>query len=182
VFVDYYEILQISPNADQETVRRVYRIQAQRFHPDNLETGDAGKFRLLADAYEVLSDVRTRASYDAEHRRGSGRAAQEEFVPPPASDPQDEVQRREQILRLLYRRRQAHPDQPSLGLRELEALVGTPKQHLEFSLWYLKENGYLTRSDSARHIITIKGVELIESMNQRPDSPSHSMSAKKLGD
>ena len=38
---DYYEILQISPNADQETVRRIYKIQAQRFHPDNLESGDA---------------------------------------------------------------------------------------------------------------------------------------------
>src|SRR5580658_890316 len=142
VLVDYYEILQISPNADQETVRRVYRIQAQRFHPDNLETGNAEKFRLLADAYEVLSDPRSRAAYDAEHRRGRGQAAQEEFVVPPESDPQDEEQRREQILRLLYRKRQAHPDQPSMGLRELESHLGTPKQRLEFSLWYLKERGY----------------------------------------
>lgn len=56
MFVDYYEVLQISPNADQETVHRVYRIQAQRFHPDNLETGDAGKFRAVAEAYQVLSN------------------------------------------------------------------------------------------------------------------------------
>ena len=38
--VDYYETLQISKNADQETVQRVFRLLAQRFHPDNLETGD----------------------------------------------------------------------------------------------------------------------------------------------
>jgi curved DNA-binding protein len=182
VFVDYYEILQISPNADQETVRRVYRIQAQRFHPDNLETGDAEKFRLLADAYGVLSDPRSRASYDTEHRRGRGRVAPEEFVVPPASDPQDEVQRREQILRLLYRKRQAHPDQPSLGLRELESHLGIPKQQLEFGLWYLKERGYLTRSDSARHTITIKGVELIESMNRSPAGSSQSPPGKNLAD
>src|ERR1035438_7121577 len=50
VFVDYYEALQISPNADQETVHRVYRVQAQRFHPDNQETGHAPTFRLIADA------------------------------------------------------------------------------------------------------------------------------------
>jgi curved DNA-binding protein CbpA len=180
VFVDHYEILQISPNADQETVRRVYRIQAQRFHPDNLDTGDAEKFRLLADAYEVLNNPRSRASYDAEYRR-RGRAAQEAFVVPPASNPQDEVQRREQILRLLYRKRQAHPDQPNLGLRELETLLGTPKQHLEFSLWYLKESGYLTRSDSARHTITLKGVELIDAMNQRPDGPSRLDVGKEVG-
>jgi curved DNA-binding protein CbpA len=181
VFVDYYEVLQISPNADQETVRRVYRIQAQRFHPDNLETGDAEKFRLLADAYEVLSDPRSRASYDAEHRRGRGRAAPEEFAVPPASDPKDEEQRREQILRLLYRKRQAYPDQPSLGLRELESHLGTPKERLEFSLWYLKESGYLTRSDSARHTITLKGVELIDAMNQHPDGPSRLDFGKEVG-
>jgi curved DNA-binding protein CbpA len=171
VLVDYYEVLQISPNADQETVRRVYRIQAQRFHPDNQETGDAGKFRLLADAYEVLGDPGSRASYDAEYRQ-FGRATRAEFVTPPPPDPKDEPQRRAQILRLLYRRRQSHPDQPSLGLRELQTLLGIPKEHLEFSLWYLKETGYLTRSDSARHTITIKGVELTESINQDPASAS----------
>jgi curved DNA-binding protein CbpA len=180
VFVDYYEVLQISPNADPETVRRVYRIQAQRFHPDNLESGDAERFRSVAAAYQVLGDPRSRASYDAEYRRGRGRAEPGISAVPPASDPQDEAQRREQILRLLYRRRQAHPDQPSLGLRELGALLGTSKEYLEFSLWYLKERGYLTRSDSARHTITIKGVEFAESMNQRAAGPSRSDVGKDM--
>ncbi len=135
MFVDYYEVLQISPNADQETVHRVYRIQAQRFHPDNLETGDAQRFRLVAEAYNVLNDPRSRASYDTEYRHARGQAAQEAFMAPPAPALEDEVQRREQILRLLYRRRCAHPDQPSLGLRELETLLGTPKANFEFSLW-----------------------------------------------
>jgi len=45
MFVDHYEVLQISPNADVETIRRVYRMQAQRFHPDNLESGNAEAFR-----------------------------------------------------------------------------------------------------------------------------------------
>jgi curved DNA-binding protein CbpA len=168
VFVDYYEVLQISPNADQETVHRVYRIQAQRFHPDNRETGDAEKFRLVAKAYEVLSDPRSRASYQNEYRRASGRVVQNEPVPPPSPPVVDEVQRREEIVRLLYRRRMAHPGKPSLGLRELETLLGTPKEQLEFSLWYLKESGYLTRSDSAHHTITIKGVEFAEEMSRRP--------------
>jgi curved DNA-binding protein len=33
--VDYYEFLQISPNADVDTIHRVYRFLAARFHPDN---------------------------------------------------------------------------------------------------------------------------------------------------
>ena len=166
MFVDYYEVLQISPNADQETVHRIYRIQAQRFHPDNLETGSAERFRMVADAYQVLSNPESRAAYDAEHRSARRQAAQDSFAPPVAApDLKDEARKREEILLMLYRRRLARPDQPSLNLRELEALLGTPKEHLEFSLWYLKESGYLTRSDSARHTITIKGVEFAESMN-----------------
>jgi curved DNA-binding protein CbpA len=171
VFVDYYEVLQISPNADDETIHRVYRMQAQRFHPDNQETGNAEKFRLVADAYQALSDPHNRASYDAEYRARGQSPNNRLAEPPPAPDPQDEARRRDEILHLLYRRRLAHPDQPGMSLRDLEMLLKTPKEHLEFSLWYLKESGYLIRSDSARHTITIKGVQAAESMNQRPSGP-----------
>jgi curved DNA-binding protein len=164
MFVDHYEVLQVSPNADAETIRRIYRLQARRFHPDNLESGDPETFRRLSEAYEVLSDPDRRASYDREHRQARHREAVGVSEPPPAPPLNDETCRREEILKLLYRRRFAHPDQPSLGLRELESLLNVPKGDLEFSLWYLKECGYLTRSDSARHTITIKGVQFTEAL------------------
>ncbi len=52
---DYYEFLQISPNADPDTIHRVYRFLAVRLHPDNPDTGVAEKFFLLKQAYDVLS-------------------------------------------------------------------------------------------------------------------------------
>ena len=75
MFVDHYEVLQISPNADVETIRRVYRMQAQRFHPDNLDSGNAEAFRKISDAYEVLIDPQRRAAYDRDHREARRRAA-----------------------------------------------------------------------------------------------------------
>jgi curved DNA-binding protein len=36
---DYYEVLQVSTSADPDTITRVYRLLAQRFHPDNQKTG-----------------------------------------------------------------------------------------------------------------------------------------------
>jgi curved DNA-binding protein len=164
MFVDHYEILQISPNADSETIRRIYRLQARRFHPDNLETGDAEVFKKISEAYEILSDPQRRELYDREHRQARRREAVGVAEPPPGPSLMDELQRREEILRLLYRRRFAQPDQPSLGLRDLELLLNVPRRDLEFSLWYLKECGYLTRSDSARHTITIKGVQFAEAL------------------
>src|SRR5512135_3384865 len=62
--LDYYEFLQISPNAEPDTIHRVYRFLAVRFHPDNPETGDTEKFFLLKQAYDVLSDPVRRAEYD----------------------------------------------------------------------------------------------------------------------
>ena len=55
---DYYEFLQISPSAENDTIHRVYRFLAARFHPDNHDTGDAERFFLLKQAYEVLSESR----------------------------------------------------------------------------------------------------------------------------
>ena len=171
MFVDYYEALQISPNADQETVHRVYRVQAQRFHPDNRETGDAERFRIISDAYQTLSDPQKRSDYDGQHRvRHQPRQTQFDTSAPTAAL-HDEHRKRHEILTVLYKKRLATPDQPYLGLRELIDLVGMQREQLEFSLWYLKEGGYLLRSDSARHSITLKGVELIETLALQRDAP-----------
>ena len=58
-FVDFYELLQLSPNAEAETVQRVFRILAQRYHPDRF-AGSANeanrKMAEINEAYGVLSD------------------------------------------------------------------------------------------------------------------------------
>jgi curved DNA-binding protein CbpA len=66
--IDYYEFLQISPHADGETIHRVYRFLAGRFHPDNPVSGDANLFHHLKTAYDVLSDPVRRAEYNATRR------------------------------------------------------------------------------------------------------------------
>src|SRR5215475_11474314 len=65
--LDYYEFLQISPHADYETIHRVYRYLAARFHPDNPDTGDPERFFLLRTAYDVLSDPEKRSEYDRDY-------------------------------------------------------------------------------------------------------------------
>ena len=67
-FVDFYELMQISPGAEVETIHRVYRMLVQRYHPDNPETGDTEKFLSLTRAHEILSHPDTRAAYDAAYQ------------------------------------------------------------------------------------------------------------------
>ena len=68
--VDYYEVLQVSSNADAELIQRVFRLLARRYHPDNQRTGNATLFRRLHEAYTVLSDPekRRRTTWSMRHR------------------------------------------------------------------------------------------------------------------
>src|SRR5262245_15214799 len=67
--IDYYEVLQVSSTAETDTIHRIYRLLAQRFHPDNRDTGDATRFRLVHEAYMTLSDPERRAKYDVFHHQ-----------------------------------------------------------------------------------------------------------------
>ena len=163
-FVDLYEIIQISPNAEPDTIHRVYRILAQRWHPDNRETGNGESFQALTDAYHLLSDPEKRAAYDVAYRQ-TRRITWKIFDQAnSAQGVEAERRKREGVLALLYRRRVAQPEQPHMTPKEFEELLGVPREHLEFTLWYLKEGQYVQRGDSARYAITIKGVDLAETL------------------
>ena len=161
--LDYYEILQISVNAEPETVHRVYRLLAQRFHPDNAETGNESRFRLISEAYQVLSDAEQRAKYDVFHTRrqqerwrlvAAGDQAENDF--------ETEEFGRLTVLEILYTRRRLEPEKVGLSPIELEQLTGRAREHLEFTIWYLIQKKYLTRSDNSLLMITADGVDHLE--------------------
>jgi curved DNA-binding protein CbpA len=148
----------------------VYRILAQRFHPDNGETGNEDTFRRLSDAYAALSDPERRAGYDVRHRE-ERRLTWKIFDQSHAEQgAEGEKRKRLGILQLLYRRRLVDPAQPTMTLHEFEELLGVPKEHLEFSLWYLREGQYVIRADNGRHSITLKGVDLAETLAERREN------------
>ena len=64
---DYYETLGVSKTSTQEEIRKAYKKLAVKWHPDkNPEDRDKAteQFRLIAEAYEVLSDEEKRKKYD----------------------------------------------------------------------------------------------------------------------
>lgn len=160
---DYYETLQISANAEPETIHRVFRLFAQRFHPDNQDTGNASRFRLIHEAYSVLSDPEKRAQYDIAHQQqrqhrwrlvSSGAQSENDF--------ETEQVARLTLLEALYTQRRLDPGHPGIFSTELEDLIGRPREHLEFTMWYLVQKKLVQRGDNSQLLITAEGVEYLE--------------------
>jgi curved DNA-binding protein CbpA len=167
--IDYYEFLQISPNADADTIHRVFRFLAARLHPDNPETGDVEVFCQLKAAFDVLSNPTARADYDAKRK---GEPDQES----PYSEDVDfmdsmdgELNRRLAVLAVLYYRRRTSPHLPDVGLGEIENRMGFPRDYLDFTIWYLFKKGYVSKGDNAQLALTADGVDFIET--QRGNLP-----------
>jgi curved DNA-binding protein CbpA len=160
---DYYEVLQVSPNADAETIDRIYRLLAQRYHPDNQQTGDETRFRTLLEAYTVLRNPEKRAKYDVLHQQhrqdrwrlvSSGAQSENDF--------EMEQVFRLTVLEALYTQRRLEPDKPGIFWGEFEKLTGRPKEHLEFTIWFLIQKKFVERSDNSRLILTVEGAEYLE--------------------
>jgi curved DNA-binding protein CbpA len=161
--VDYYETLQISSNAEPETIHRVYRLLAQRYHPDNQETGNTERFRALQEAYCILSDPEKRAQYDLSYHARKGTRWRVVSAPPRAqNDFELENLARLSVLEVLYAHRRAEPGSTGVFILDLEELTGTAREHLEFTLWYLAQKHYVHRGDGSRLSITAEGIDYLE--------------------
>jgi len=160
-FIDYYELLEISPNANSDTIERMFRYFAQRYHPDNQETGDRQRFDLIMEAHDTLKDPAKRAQYDIQYRNyldNSWKLIKE------ASDGDGigaGVNIQDRLLLLLYVKRRQNTKDPGIGNGELERLLGCPAEHLEFDLWYLKEKAWIERTEIGTFAITADGVDRV---------------------
>lgn len=195
---NYYELLQLSPHADQLVITKIYRLLAAYYHPDNKQTGDEEKFKNVLKAYEVLSDPAKRARYNIEllgsetpgkaQPRPEGPAGvarnreelKTKFGAEANGDKADEsVSERELrnlMLMALYDVRRNTPGNPELSMLVLAELLGCSIENLEFSNWYLKEKGYIRISESADFSITIAGVDYVESELIKRDSSKQRLS------
>jgi hypothetical protein len=80
--------------------------------------------------------------------------------------PEAEQRKRQGILELLYAKAVQDPERGMMTVFEFEQLLGCPREHLEFALWYLKGKGYVTRGDNGRFTLTVLGSDEVESYGQ----------------
>jgi curved DNA-binding protein CbpA len=82
--MDFYAVLGIPRDADEETIRSAYRILVRRYHPDRGSGSSPEKFRQVVEAYETLSERERRRAYDLSLSRTEPviTPPAEPFIPP----------------------------------------------------------------------------------------------------
>jgi curved DNA-binding protein CbpA len=166
-FIDYYETLEISPNANPATIDRMFRYFAQRYHPDNPETGDRHRFDVIIEAHNTLKHPATRAEYDLRYKSHLDARLK---LDAPSNDSNGigrDIDVQSKLLSILYVKRRQNAKDPGIGNVQLERLLDCPTEHLEFHVWYLKEKGWITRTEDGALAITVDGVDHANSEHQR---------------
>jgi curved DNA-binding protein CbpA len=167
----YYQILQVDSNAHQTIIRYAYRFLAAMFHPDNGETGDAEKFKVISEAWRTLQDSAKRAAYDASvglqaaTAPGGAMAGAQQTragMPniPKAGLAWNEVELRLAILQVLMEARRKKPQTGGASARMLMDCLNVELGEIEYVLWYLREKNFIMRTEAA-FMITIQGVDYL---------------------
>jgi len=121
---DYYDVLGVGRDADDETVKQAYRALARELHPDVSAAEDDGeRFREATEAYTVLSDEDSRRLYDrlGWRGRGGGIAPRKGAARAYASDPRTFFEDLESLLASATGRRSEKTPTRIVGEVELDA-------------------------------------------------------------
>lgn len=159
-FVDYYELLEASPNASAATIERSFRYLAKHHHPDSSEHGDIKVFTQLVEAYETLTDPVARTEYDAEYEQ---QQKQHSALVQETGHESNDAADRHRMLSLFYAQRRRNMKSPGIGAGTLESMMGIPTEVLYFHLWFFQQKGWIMREEGGQLSITADGVERVES-------------------
>ena len=154
---NYYEILELSSNANQDTIERMFRYLATKNHPDS--GGDREKFSTLLKAFEVLRDIDSRSAYDAQLQQEK---TENKVLVEHAREAGPDAAVRHQLLQLFYARRRHTVGSPALGSMTIEKEMDISEEMLNFHLWFFREKGWIKREEDGGLAITASGVERVE--------------------
>lgn len=185
-FVDYYDFLMVSPQADKAMLEWAVRLMLTRYGPKTPETADEAKYETTKAAYRVLIDPLKREEYDklwlmrngqpgpAEPVKRERRATTSRPGQPPFDKICVELEATEEDVRLQVRMRQAvlsalydvlitNPRNIELGRAEVAKTIHCRIDDLEFPIWFLRECGLIKTSNAGDYSITADGVKWVES-------------------
>ena len=186
-YVDYYELLMISAQADRAMIEWSVRLMLARYGPKNGQAADPVKYEQVKEAFRTLVDPAKREAYDAlraarsrsaepssgaeiaalPERRHDDRPLAPEAVrielTAAASDVRLQKRLRQGVVSALYDIVVTRPRNPEMGRAEIARTIGVRNDDLEFAFWFLRERELIRTTNQGLYAITAAGVEWVES-------------------
>ena len=169
-FVDYYNILQVSPDCDAKALESAYRHLAKRFHPDRSGPEDTTKFNEVIEAYRALRNPKNRAEYNLLHAKNN---KQKRFEYHSSDESEidgklaiNDADDHDKILLLLYKKRRERAQNAGIAGFYIQEMLNCSDEHFEFHQWYLKEKGFIEVTEQGTLAITIQGVDHVIAMSR----------------
>jgi hypothetical protein len=119
------------------------------------------------EAHNTLKDPVKRARFDIQQKNHSSFRWRltEEAADSKGIERDADIQNK--LLSLLYVKRRQNVSDPGIGDLEVERLLACPAEHLQFHIWYLKEKGWIRRTENGMLAITVEGVDRAHSEGSR---------------
>ncbi len=168
-FQDHYALLGVDPRADLEVIKIAHAKLAEKYHPDNPDSGYLEKFEAVNLALEILSDAGLRAEFDKikgiDKDQGNLKFSGVAFF----SALGRETNLRAAVLCLLYDGRRLKPFAPGMSIRVMESMLEISSEELYFALWYLKQRSFVLSDDKSNLQITVDGMDFLENNKPLPE-------------
>jgi hypothetical protein len=148
-----------------EKIDMWYRALSSRYHPDQGDVADAEVFLAVREIYRIAFADRGRPA-EQKHREDSEAARDLENM---RTGSRMEAERRARLLSLLYQRRLTDCNDAGMSVQEIASYTGADLRELTFGLWYLREKGLISASESSIYAISVNGVDVFEAMASSPD-------------
>ena len=169
-FIDYYNILQVSPDCDSKVLESAYRYLAKKYHPDRSGPTDATKFNEVIEAYRALRNPQQRAEYNLLHAKNNRyewikiNSGDETVIKD--EDAINDANDHDRILLFLYKKRRERAQDAGVAGFYIQEMLNCSDEHFEFHQWYLKEKGFIVVTEHGTLAITIQGVDHVISMSR----------------
>ncbi len=162
-FIDYYQILQVSPNCDAKRLESAYHLLAKLHHPDHTGTADTTKFNDVIQAYKVLRHPDKRASYDRLYAKNVDGKSQKfrlnDEIEVEENAALDDADDHNTILAFLYKKRREDAQNAGVVAFYIQEILNCTHEHFEFHKWYLKEKGFIVTTEQGTLAITVQGID-----------------------
>jgi curved DNA-binding protein len=161
-FIDYYKLLNCSPDASLLTIEQLFRQLIDEYSANAADEEQKKFLSSVVEGFQILRDPQRRIEYDDQYHKQTQKHQADCRT---ACSTMNDTEERARVLSVLYARRRNNMKHPGLSSSSVAEISRCSENAIEFHLWYFMQKGWVQREESGVLSITALGVDRIDEIN-----------------